>query len=124
VTVRLYLDEDVATELARILRSLGYDAVSAHELDPTRLEDVDHVARATAQGRAVLTYNYRDFLRIAGDWFQAGRPHAGVIISYHQYSRDELGVLRQAVVSMLEAVSAEALENTVAFLDQYRGGGT
>ena len=29
---RLYLDEDVAPELARMLRSRGYDAISAHEI--------------------------------------------------------------------------------------------
>ena len=42
--------------------------------------------------------------------------------SYRQYSRDELGMVRQVVVSMLEALSAEALEDTIATLDQFRSG--
>jgi hypothetical protein len=122
VRPRLYLDEDVAVEVARMLRALGHDAVSAHELDPIRLEDEEHLARAASQGRAILTYNYRHFLRIGTEWFQAGRSHAGIVISYRQYSRDELGALRQAVVNMLETLSAEALEDTIATLDQFRSG--
>jgi len=93
-------------------------------LDPIRLDDAEHLARAASQGWAILTYNYRHFLRIGTEWFQAGRSHAGIVISYRQYSRDELGVLRQVVVSMMEALSAEALEDSIATLDQFRSGET
>jgi hypothetical protein len=91
VTPRLYLDEDVVPELSRLLRSHGHDAISVHEIDGLHLEDPEQLERATNDGRALLTYNYHDFLRINEEWFLAGRSHAGIVISYRQYSRREQG---------------------------------
>jgi len=51
VTPRLYLDEDVVPELARMLRSHGHDAVSAHEVSALQLEDAEQLERASADGR-------------------------------------------------------------------------
>ncbi len=100
----------------------GHDAVSAHELDPIRLEDAEHLARATGQDRAILTYNYRHFLRIGTAWFETGRSHAGIVIAYHQYARNELGILRQAVLRLLDTLSAETLRDATAVLDEFRPG--
>lgn len=120
MTPSLYLDEDVVPELARLLRSHGHDAVSAHEVGALQLEDPEQLERATSEGRALLTYNYHDFLRISDEWFRSGRSHAGIVISYRQYSRHELGALFRAVVALLESLTAEALQNSVTVLDQFR----
>lgn len=120
MTPRLYLDEDVVPELARMLRSHGYDAISAHEVAALRLEDAEQLERAASEGRTLLTYNYHDFLRISDEWFMAGRSHAGIVISYRQYSRHELGSLFRTVVALLESLTAEALQDSVAILDQFR----
>jgi predicted nuclease of predicted toxin-antitoxin system len=121
VRPRLYLDEDVVHELARMLRSQGYDAISAHEIGALQIEDPEQLERASRAGRTLLTYNYHDFLRISGEWFRDGRSHAGIVISYRQYSRDELGALFRTVVALLVWLSAEALQDSVAVLDQFRG---
>ena len=117
---RLYLDEDVIPELARILRAYSQDAISSHELGALGLTDEEQLARASAEGRALLSFNYVHFLKVGRDWFLAGRHHAGIIISYHQYSRRELRALRRTVLALLEAVSAEELQNSVYVLDQFR----
>lgn len=117
---RLYLDEDVVPELARMLRTHGHDAISAHEVGGLELEDPEQLERAANDGRTLLTYNYHDFLRISEEWFLAGRPHAGIVISYRQYARSELGALFRAVVALLEALTAEELQDSVAVLDQFR----
>jgi hypothetical protein len=42
------------------------------------------------------------------------------LISYRQYSRNELGVLCRAVVALLEALTVEALTDAMVVLDQFR----
>lgn len=117
---RLYLDEDVLPELARVLRSAGHDAVSAHELGALGLTDEEQLIRATGEGRVLLSFNYRHFIRVAREWFAAGRHHAGIVVSYRQYRRRGLRELRRAVARLLDTVSGEELENSVYVLDQYR----
>ena len=117
---RLHLDEDVAPKLARMLRTHGHDAISAHEVGGLQLEDPEQLERAANDGRTLLTFNYHDFLRISEEWFLAGRSHAGIVISYRQYARSELGTLLRAVVALLESLTAEELRDSVVVLDQFR----
>ena len=119
---RLYLDEDVLPDLARVLRSAGHDVLSAHEVGALGIGDEDQLARATAEGRALLSFNYRHFIKIGHDWFVAGRPHAGIVVSYRQYRRRELRDLAQTVAALLSALTAQDLENSVRILDQFRRG--
>ena len=117
---RLYLDEDVIPELARVLRSQGHDAVSAHEVGALGAGDEEQLLRATADERTLLSFNYRHFLGIGRDWFVAGRAHAGIIVSFHQYRRQELRELTRAVLTLLDTLTAEELRNSVRILDQFR----
>lgn len=119
---RLYLDEDVIPELARLLRSRGSDAVSVHELGALGLPDEVQLARAVADGRAILTFNYQHFIALGLEWFQAARPHPGIIVSYHQYRRQELSILGRAVLALLDTLSAENLRNSIQVLDYFRRG--
>jgi len=87
VRARLYLDEDVIPELVQVLRAQGYDVVSVHEEQALGLGDDEQLARATALGRAVLSFNFPHFLKLGRDWSLAGRQHAGIIVSFRQYRR-------------------------------------
>jgi predicted nuclease of predicted toxin-antitoxin system len=120
VRARLYLDEDVIPEVARILRSRGIDAVSVHEVGATGLSDEEQLERATAENRVLLTNNYRDFLGLFARWLEVGRPHAGIIVSYRQYTRDELRLLADAIEALLDSLDAEDLRNALQTLDSFR----
>jgi uncharacterized protein with PIN domain len=117
VKARLYLDEDVLPELARVLRGAGYDAVSAHEVGALGLSDQEQLAAAASQGRALLTFNFRHFIALAREWHAANWKHAGIIVSYRQFRRRELGDFRRAVLRFMNSVSAEDLEDSVFVLD-------
>jgi hypothetical protein len=67
VTAALYLDEDVVPDLARLLRGHGHDVVSAHERERQGVSDEDQLRDATAEGRALLTFNFPD-TRTSCDW--------------------------------------------------------
>jgi hypothetical protein len=94
VTARLYLDEDIVPELARILRSRGFDVVSVHEIGALGLPDEEQLRRA-ADARILLIFNYHDFLPIFSEWLAAGRNHAGIVVSYRQYRRNQLSLYWQ-----------------------------
>jgi hypothetical protein len=49
VRARLYLDEDVLPELARVLRSAGHDVISAHEVAALGIGDKDQLAKAATE---------------------------------------------------------------------------
>jgi predicted nuclease of predicted toxin-antitoxin system len=121
VKPRLYLYEDVVPELAHLLRSNGHNAISVHEIGALELEDAEQLEQASRDGRTLLTYNYHDFLRINEEWLLSGRSRAGIVISYRQYSRRELGALFRTVVALLDSLTAEALQDSVVVLDQFRG---
>jgi len=119
VKARLYLDEDVVPELAVLLRAAGYDAVSVHEAGTHHWDDPRQLARAAAEGRVILTHNYKDFRRLYDEWHAAGREPAGIVVSFHQYSRKELGKARRAVLALLAAFTVEDLHNTMQILDSW-----
>jgi len=62
--LRLYIDENVPTEVGRQLRSSGIDAVTARDLGSLGAGDRDHLERVTAQSRMLSTHD-QDFLRLA-----------------------------------------------------------
>lgn len=59
--IRLLTDEDVYGDLAEILRSHGFDAVSTPEADRLSETDLNQLEWCHAQGRTILTFNVRHF---------------------------------------------------------------
>src|SRR3954471_2500928 len=76
--VPLFADEDYSLRVVERLRMMGYDALTPPEAGLANVNTSDDliVASATREGRAVLTYNRRDFGRI----HLSGVAHAGIIV--------------------------------------------
>lgn len=117
---RLYLDDDVDPALAGLLRLRGVDAVSSLEAGTTGWADEWHLAQATAEGRALVSYNFHDYLPLAEAWFRAGRGHAGIVLSFTQFRRAHLGETLRRVLRLLTAVPEHELRDTVRLLDEFR----
>src|SRR2546423_3872797 len=81
--IRLYIDEDVEQDLAERLRRRGYDPESCVEAGRHNqgIRDEEQPAYAAQQGRAILVYNSRDYVPLAGVWHIRGLQHAGIIVS-------------------------------------------
>src|SRR4051812_46433763 len=71
----LYADEDFAFPVVETLRCLGHDVVTTQEDGRAGAIDSDILARASALGRAVLTYNRRHFERL----HLQGVSHHGIL---------------------------------------------
>jgi hypothetical protein len=74
----LYADEDFSYPVVQRLRQLGYDIRTAYQSGQADqgITDAAVVAFATAEGRAVLTFNRRHFIRLHTEV----RSHAGIIV--------------------------------------------
>jgi len=80
--MRLFLDAHVSGRvIARALRERDHDVRAASEeplLDAW--EDAALLDLATVERRIMITFNVRDFPRIAVEWAAAGKHHAGCLI--------------------------------------------
>jgi predicted nuclease of predicted toxin-antitoxin system len=71
----LYADEDFPLGAVQVLRNWGHDVLTVQEAGRCGKPDPEVLADATADGRAVLTHNHRDFQRLHA----VGQPHGGII---------------------------------------------
>jgi predicted nuclease of predicted toxin-antitoxin system len=71
----LYADENFDYPIVEELRRLGHDVVTVQEAGQQGKDDAAVLAFATAAGRAVLTFNRRDFFRL----HRLNPAHAGII---------------------------------------------
>jgi hypothetical protein len=71
----LYADEDFPLGAVQILRTWGHDVLTVQEAAQSGAADPAVLANATANGRAVLTHNHRDYKRLHA----RGQGHGGII---------------------------------------------
>jgi hypothetical protein len=114
--VRLFTDEHIFRQLARTLRDRGYDAESCQEAGRANrgLSDDEQLAYATGAGRAILTANARDFVRIDAEWKRTGRQHAGIVVTPES---DDFGELLRRVVRHLDTYSPDIQHDTLIWLE-------
>jgi Domain of unknown function (DUF5615) len=96
-------------DLVRGLRSRGIDVLTAAAAGMIRRKDAEHLSLATAQGRALYSFNVGDFHEIHTEWASTGRDHAGIILALQKrYStREQIRRLLRLIGSM----TAEAMES-------------
>lgn len=75
--IRLYGNENFDVQVIGHLRNLGYDVLTAHEAGKAnqRIPDEQVLEFATADNRAVLTFNRKDFFRL----HKSIPGHAGIV---------------------------------------------
>jgi len=78
--------------------------------------DIEQLAFATSQNRAILTFNVRDFVRLAREYADSGRHHSGIIVSDHLPFRE---LLRRVLV-LLQRQPPGDLTDTVLWLQDYK----
>lgn len=113
--IRLYTDADVHGKLAGLIRQHGFDAVSAYEVDNSRLDDPEQLAYAVSQRRAILTCNIRHFAPLFDAYWQAKRPHYGIIVS----EQLPVGETLHRVLRLLDNVSADEMRNNYKNLAEF-----
>lgn len=116
MAIRLYLDEDVDPLLAQVLRDRGMDCLSTLEANNRGLPDPDQLTFATAQGRAILTFNVKDFVDLSREYARFSRHHGGIIVSNHLPFRE----LLRRMLLLLERHSHGDLTDKLLWLHDYK----
>lgn len=115
-TPKLLLDEHIWVYLAALLREQGFDVIHVSEDGLEGRPDDEILRAATEKHRAVVTFNIRDFIPLAVQYFDDGKEHYGIAVS-DQISQGEL---QRRVTNLLKKITADELRNTVRFLQDYK----
>ncbi len=78
---RLYLDEDVRSLLAEVLRQRGYDVLHVIEANMESKSDPEQLVYAINHQRAILTHNIKHYVQMAKEYTLKGKKHYGIIVS-------------------------------------------
>lgn len=95
--MKYYLDEDLSPKIAEILRRHQIDTISAHDVGMQQAADREQLELAVSEGRCFVTRNKNDFIRLAVQFFNEHRPHAGVLIVPHTFSGDKFSLIAGAI---------------------------
>lgn len=113
--MKVYLDEDLSSTIALLLRQRGVDATSAHEVGNSQIQDRAQLAYATREGRVIVTKNVVDFLRLAHDAVATNTQHAGIVLVPASFRGDEYQEIADGIVEELKPYP-EGLEGVVLYV--------
>ena len=114
--MKLYLDEDISPKVAVILRKRGMDALSAHEAGMLEASDEEQLAFAAAGERAMVTRNRDDFITLTVQFFEALKPHKGLIIVPHTIPGSEFSKLAALLVKISKGYPKGLEPYTIEYL--------
>ncbi|WP_449418579.1 DUF5615 family PIN-like protein [Phormidium nigroviride] len=103
---RIYADEQYPIQVVELLRALGHDVLRVQEAGNAnqKIPDEEVLAFAIKNERAVLTNNWRDFIRL-----HILQPdHAGIIVCKDDRNWEQLATRINEAIS-----SAETLRGTL-----------
>jgi predicted nuclease of predicted toxin-antitoxin system len=114
--VKLYLDEDISPTVAAILRKKGMDAASAHETGMLEASDEEQLSFSAAEERVMVTRNRDDFITLTVQFFEALKPHKGLIIIPHTIPGSEFSKLAALLVRFAKDYPHGLEPYTIEFL--------
>ena len=97
--MRYLVDEDLATDIARIGRAHRLDIDSVHEIQRESWTDERQLEQAGIEGRCMVSANRDDFRRLTDRFALEGRLHAGVLIVPHSLRRRGAVAVARALVA-------------------------
>ena len=106
--IRYYADEHVAGAVIRGLRQRGVDVLSVPEAGLLGASDEEHLERAAAEGRVLLTQD-DDFLRLHAH----GADHAGIAYAPQGTS---IGKIVRGLMLIREILDPDDMKGHVEYL--------
>jgi predicted nuclease of predicted toxin-antitoxin system len=119
--LRLLLDEMYSPQIAVQLRKQGHDVVSAGERDDLAgKSDVELFALMAAEGRAIVTNNADDFMRLFNRGLAEGTAHSGLLLTSDRSlprAKRTIGEFVRVLDALLrECPAQDALRNQLRWL--------
>jgi len=104
-------------DLVRALRIRGLDVTTALEQGMIRRADSDHLEYATSQGRALYSFNLRDYNKLHADCLSRGKQHAGIIVARQQIYG--VGEQMRRLLRIVAQISAEEMRDSILYLSAW-----
>ncbi|MDA0265882.1 MAG: DUF5615 family PIN-like protein [Cyanobacteria bacterium] len=108
--IRLYADEQFPLPVVQRLRAIGYDILTVQDAGQAnqRIPDDQVLAFATAEQRAVITENRRDFVKL----HQQSSSHKGVIVCSKNLDWDDYTAKIHAALDGQDVMAGQLLRIT------------
>ncbi len=113
--IRFFTDEDVYGAVAMALRRARIDACSTPEVGRRGHSDESQLDWATAEGRAMVTFNVAHFAEIHAIRLRQGRHHAGIVVS----SQRTIGDIVRRLLHLSAALNRESICDRLEFLGDW-----
>src|SRR4051794_4091180 len=114
--MRYVIDEDLATNIARIGRRIGLDVISIHEIGREGWTDEPQLMEAAIEGRCIVTGNRGDFEDLTRDFYAEGRPHAGVLFVQGALRHADPAIVARALLAFDQTRGRFRMNYTWEFL--------
>ena len=114
--IKLYIDEDLTDRLAVALRSRGYDAVSAHEVDMRGKTDREQLDFASRNSRVILTRNIKHFVGLQREYYKLGLMHKGILVTDYLPLKE----LMRRITRFLNMKKTAEMSNALDWLQNYK----
>lgn len=108
MSLALYMDLHVHEAITQGLRRRGIDVLTAREDSHERQPDEVILERATALGRVLFTQDV-DFIAIADQWTDEGRPFSGIAFAHQRSITVGQAVIHLEIVC--QVLTPEEAEN-------------
>ncbi|OCQ95648.1 hypothetical protein BCD67_10545 [Oscillatoriales cyanobacterium USR001] len=116
--IRWYIDEDSSdTGLVRSLQNQAIDVVTVQSANRRGYLDEAQLIWAAEQGRVLYSSNIKDFYRLHTNFLVEGQLHAGMMLVQQQ--RYSVGAIARGILRLMDAKSAEDMQNQVEFLSDW-----
>jgi hypothetical protein len=113
-----YIDEDaMRNAFVSALQDANLDIVTVADVGRFGLSDADQLAWATEQGRAMYSFNVKDFSRLHTQTLTIGKSHAGIIVVPRQ--RYSIGDQLRGLLNLSKSKTAEDLVDQLVFLGNH-----
>ena len=110
--IELYLDEDVSTLVADLLRARGFSAITTVEAGQLGNTDIAQLSHAVSNRKVLLTHNRADFEALSRDYYESGRTHYGIIIAVRRTPYE----IVHRLLPILNNVTADEMENVLRYI--------
>ena len=111
-TAKVFLDEDVNTVVAAMLRAEGIFARTVSELGRKSLPDDLQLEFAVGNEWLIVTHNRVDFEQLAVEYFNEGKSHHGIVISTFKPAR----AIADELIDIIDRFSAEQLLDQLVYI--------
>jgi predicted nuclease of predicted toxin-antitoxin system len=120
--MRLYLDEDISSNLlAVLLRKAGHDAVACGDLSAGGASDVVQFTLSNRDGRVILTRNHHDYEDLHDLVRAVHGLHSGILIVLSE-NRKRRDMTQRQIVRAVDKLlaSGSPIENEINVLNHFR----